>query len=39
MQNAIVRTGDTWPTPFDKLVTKHIQTFAKFVNSIDFSAL
>ena len=39
MRNAIVHTGDTWPPPFDKLMTKHIQTFTKFVNSIDFSTL
>jgi hypothetical protein len=39
MRNAIARTGDTWPPPFDKLTTKHIQAYTKFVNSIDFSTL
>jgi ribonuclease HI len=39
MRNDIVRTGDTWPPPFDKFITKHIQTFTKFVNSIDFNTL
>jgi hypothetical protein len=39
LQNAIVRTGDTWPPPFEQLTRKHIKTFAKFSKSIDFSTL
>jgi len=39
LRNAIVRTGDTWPPPFEQLTRKHIRTFTKFVRSIDFSAL
>ena len=33
--NATVRTGDTWPPPFEQLTRKHIKTFTKFVTSID----
>jgi hypothetical protein len=39
LRNAIVRTGDTWPPPFEQFTRKHIKTFTKFVKSIDFSAL
>jgi hypothetical protein len=39
LQNAIVRTGDTWPPPFEQLTRKHIKTSAKFAKSIDFSTL
>ena len=39
LQNAIVRTGDTWPTPSEQLTGNHIKTFTKFVRSIDFSTL
>jgi len=39
LRNAIVRTGDTWPPPFEQLTRNHIKTFMKFVRSIDFSAL
>jgi len=39
LRDAIVRTGDTWPPPFEQLARKHIKTFTKFVRSIDFSAL
>ena len=39
LRNATVRTGDTWPSPFEQLTRKHIKTFTKFVRSIDFSAL
>jgi hypothetical protein len=37
--NAIVRTGDTWPPPFEQLTRNHMKTFMKFVRSIDFNAL
>jgi len=39
LRNAIVRTGDVLPPPFEQLTRKHIKTFTKFVRSIDFSAL
>jgi len=39
LRKAIVRTGYTWPPPFEQLTRKHIKTFTKFVRSIDFSAL
>jgi hypothetical protein len=39
LQNAITRTGDTWPTPYAQLTRKHIKPFMKFVRSIDFSTL
>ena len=39
LRNAIARTGDTWPPPFEQLTRKHIKTFTKFAKSIDFSAL
>jgi len=39
LRNAIVRTGDTWPPPFEQLTRIHIKMFTKFVRSVDFSAL
>jgi hypothetical protein len=36
---AIVRTGDTWPPPFEHFTSKHIKIFTKFVKLIDFSKL
>jgi hypothetical protein len=39
LQNSIVRTGDTWPPPYEQLTRKHIKTFAKFAKSIYFSTL
>jgi hypothetical protein len=39
LRNAIVRTGDTWPPPFEQLASKHIKMFTKFVRSINFSTL
>jgi hypothetical protein len=39
LHKAIVRTGDTWPPPFEHFTSKHIKTFTKFVKSVDFSAL
>jgi len=39
LQNAIVRTGDTWPPPFEQFTRKHIKMFTKFVRSIDFNTL
>jgi len=33
LRNAIVRTGDTWPPPFEQLTRKHIKTFMMFVRS------
>jgi len=39
LQNAIFRTGDTWPPLFEQLTRKHIKMFMKFVRSTDFSAL
>ena len=38
LRNVIVRTGDTWPPPFEQLTRKHIKTFTNFVRSTDFSA-
>ena len=38
LRNAIVRTGGTWPPPFEQLARNHIKTFTKVVRSIDFSA-
>ena len=31
LQNAIVRTGDTWPPSFEQLTSKHIKMFTKFI--------
>jgi len=39
LRNAIVRTGDTWPPPSEQLTRKHINTFTKFITSIDFNVL
>jgi len=39
LRNTIVRTGETWPPPFEQLTRKHIKTFMNFVTSIDFRAL
>jgi hypothetical protein len=39
LQNAITRTGDTWPAPCAQLTRKHIKLFMKFVKSIDISTL
>jgi hypothetical protein len=39
LQNAITRTSDTWPTPYEQLTKKHIKLFLQFVRSIDFSTL
>ena len=39
LQNATVQTGDTWSPPFEQLTRNHINTFTKFVRSIDFSTL
>jgi len=39
LQNAITRTGDTWPTPYEQLTRKHIKLFMQFVRSVDFSTL
>jgi len=38
-RNAIVRTGDTWHLPFEKLTGNHINRLTKFVRAIDFSTL
>jgi len=38
-RNAIVRTGETWPPPFEQLTRKQIKTFMNFLRSIDFGAL
>jgi len=39
LRNAIVRTGDNWPSPLEQLTRKHIKEFMKFITSIDFNAL
>jgi hypothetical protein len=39
LRNATVRTGETWPPPFEQLTRKHIKKLTKLVRSIDFSAL
>ena len=39
LQNAITRTGDTWPPLYEQLTRKHIKLFIQFVRSIDFSTL
>ena len=39
LENAIVRTAETWPPPFEQLTRNHINTFTKFVRSTDFSTL
>jgi len=39
LQNAITRTGDSWPLPHAQLTRKHFMLFVKFVRSIDFSIL
>jgi hypothetical protein len=39
IQNATVRTRDTWPPPLEQLMRKHMMTFTEFITSVDFNAL
>jgi len=32
LRNAVVRTGETWPPPFEQFTRNYIKTFTKFVN-------
>ncbi|KAJ4427061.1 hypothetical protein ANN_26860 [Periplaneta americana] len=39
LRASIIRTGQTWPPPFDQFTTTYLKSFRKFIKSIEFGKM
>lgn len=39
LRASIIRTGQTWPPPFDQFTTAYLKSFRKFIKSIEFGKM